>query len=335
MNRRELLRLVTMAAASIAVPTDWELIAHVMTKSGRVDSETFDDYAALNSHLWQVFALSTTKMSVLPLVRGQIATLVESLGQGQPAEVRHRLCILTADLFQLTGEIYFDSNHYAEAAHCYTLAATASKEADAFDLWACALTRHAFISVYRRKYTAALPMLEFAAGLADRGDSTLSTRHWVAAVQAEAFAGLGWLDPCQRALDRANEIREMSGLGHSSGWLRFDSSRLAEETGTCYVALRHTDLAESALTAALAELRSPRRRGGVLADLAVIGVQRRDVDMLVTHAEAALDLAEQTGSGVIARRLLLLRNQLDPALGGQRVHRLHQRLATVTGALAA
>ena len=34
--------------------------------------------------------------------------------------------------------------------HCYTLAATASNEADAFDLWACAITRHAFIEMHEQ-----------------------------------------------------------------------------------------------------------------------------------------------------------------------------------------
>jgi hypothetical protein len=335
MNRRELLRLVTMAGASLAVPVDWERMEYVITGTGRLDSETVDEFGALNSHLWQVFALSTSKASTLPLVRSQIAAVVDSLRQSQSLEVRQRLCVLAADLFQLAGEIYFDGNHYTEAAHCYALAATASKEAEAFDLWACALTRHAFISVYERKCEAASPMLELAAGLARRGDGTLSTRYWVAAVQAEAFAGLGRPDLCQRALDLAEEIHNLPGPVHNGGWLRFDGSRLAEERGTCFVALRRPDLAETALTTALAQHLSTRRRGSVLVDLALIGVQRRDVDLLVTHAEAALDLAQQTGSGVIARRLQGLQTQLAPMLGGMRVHRLHQRIATLTGASAA
>jgi hypothetical protein len=53
------------------------------------------------------------------------------------------------------------------------------------------VNRHAFISVYERQFTAAAPMLDLAAGLARHGDGTLSTRHWVAAVQAETYAGLG------------------------------------------------------------------------------------------------------------------------------------------------
>jgi len=335
MNRRELLRLVSMASAVLAVPVDQERVAYAIDGTGRLDSETVGEYGTLNSHLWQVFVLSTSKASTLPLVRGQIKVLLDSLRQPQSLELRHRLCVLAADLYQLAGEIFFDNNEYTEAAHCYALAASASKEAEAFDLWACALTRHAFISVYERQFQTASPMLELAAGLARRGDATLSTRHWVAAVQAETFAGLGQLDPCRRALNTAEQVHQLTGPVHNGGWLRFDGSRLPEQRGTCYVALRRPDLAETALTTALGQHLSTRRRGSVLVDLALIGAQRRDLDMLVTHADAALDLARQTGSGVITRRLRGLQTQLVPMLGDTSVHRLHQRIATVASASAA
>jgi hypothetical protein len=249
--------------------------------------------------------------------------------------LHRRLCALAADLFQLAGEIHFDANRYTEAAHCYALAASAGKEAEDLDLWACALTRHAFIGVYERQCAAAAPMLDLAAGLAGRGDGTLSTRYWVAAVQAEAFAGLGRLDDCRRTLDVAEQVHQLTGKVHNGGWLRFDGSRLPEERGTCYVELRRPDLAETALASALTQHLSPRRRAGVLIDLALIGVQRRDSSLLVMHADSALDLARQTGSGVIARRLRGLQAQLTPLLQDRNVHRLHQRIATVTGTSAA
>ena len=47
----------------------------------------------------------------------------------------HRIHTLLADLFQLAGEIFFDSTAYTDAAHCYTLGATASREAHHHDLW--------------------------------------------------------------------------------------------------------------------------------------------------------------------------------------------------------
>ena len=72
-----------------------------------------------------------------------------------------------------------------------------------------------------------------------------------------------------------------------------------EERGTCYVQLRRPDLAEVALSDALRQKLSLRRRGIVLTDLAMVGVQRRDLDRIVMYADAALDTARQTGSGVM------------------------------------
>lgn len=121
-----------------------------------------------------------------------------------------------------------------------------------------------------------------AAQVAQRGDGQLSTRYWVAAVQAEAYAGLGDLDACNRALDHADQVHTLTGQINNGGWLRFDGSRLAEERGTCYLELRRPDLADKSLTAALELDLSPRRRGAVLAELATLGVERGDVDQRMT-----------------------------------------------------
>lgn len=221
----------------------------------------------LNSHLWQVFMLASSKSKVYPLVQDHLAALVESLQRSATEATHRRLCALAGDLFQLAGEIHFDANQYTDAAHCYSLAASASREAGAYDLWACAVTRHAFIGVYEREYGKAVPMLDLATNLSRRGDSGLSTRHWVDVVRAEALAGLGDFDGCQRALDAAEHVRDLTGQIHNGGWLRFDGSRLHEERGACYTMLRRPDLAEVVLVDALthnlsaAAARRPRRPG--------------------------------------------------------------------------
>lgn len=53
----------------------------------------------------------------------------------------------------------------------------------------------------------------------------------------------------------------MDGQVQNGGWLRFDDIRLAEERGACFVELRRPDLAEAALTEALGQGISLRRRG--------------------------------------------------------------------------
>lgn len=261
----------------------------------------------MNGHLWQVYVRARTKGSVGPLVRDQLSSLNSAIDSGSDTALR-KLCEAAADLFQLAGELAFDGDRYTDAAASYSLAAIAGREAGSFDLWACALVRHAYVELYQRRYRQAAQTLSGAEQVARRGDSSLSTRHWVACVQAEAYAGLGELAACERALDNAEKVAELDGPGHNGGWLRFDGSRLAEERGARYVQLGRLDLAESVLFGALtqdalAPGQSFRRRAAVLTDLAAIGAKRRDPDQVVTYGREALRLAHESSSGYVARRL--------------------------------
>jgi hypothetical protein len=290
-----------------------------------------DQYEALNAHLWQVFGSSTSKRASFPLVRRQLDVLTAALQQSQDETTHRRLCGALGDLCQLAGELFFDESRYTDAAHCYEIAASASKEAGAFDLWACALVRHAFIAVYERRFDQAAPVLELAGRLARRGDGMLSTRHWVEVVHAQTFAGLGELDSCHRALDMAEQVEALEGPAHNGGWLRFDGSRLAEERGACYTELQQPDLAEPVLTQALARGLSLRRRGSVLTDLAMVGIQRHDPEQVVTYANAALDVVRQTESGVVGQKLNHLRLHLEGLADDRHVRRLDQQIVALTG----
>ncbi|OZM69969.1 transcriptional regulator [Amycolatopsis antarctica] len=331
-NRRELLRLMSLTGSLLAVPVadvlDVERLAASTT--GRPGSATLDEYASLNVHLWQVFAHSPAKRQALPLVRRHLSVLTDHLQQPQSAHNHRRLCGLVGDLFQLCGEICFDGNRYTDAAQCYALAASASKEAGAPDLWACALTRHAFIGVYERRFGQAAPLLDGATSVARRGDTSLPTRYWVAVVQAQTYAGLGKFDSCQRALEMAGRVTELNTPA-TSGWLRFTGSRLAEERGSCFVELGRPDLAEPALNEALARSLSVRRRGSVLTDLATVGARRGDAEQVVLYGGAAVDAARHTGSaGYVGRKLATLKPQLKPLLADKHVRNLDRQIATFT-----
>ncbi|GAA2061477.1 hypothetical protein GCM10009839_85640 [Catenulispora yoronensis] len=320
MNRRELLQLLSIAGALVAVPQLDGAERHVMP-------ESIDELEQMNSHLWQAFALSQSKRAVYPLVRQQLGLLTAALERNQGIATHEKLCALAGDLFQLAGEVFFDSNRLVDAGHCYTLAASASKEAKAFDLWACALTRHAFVAMSEQHFTQTLPLLNVASSLAKRGDNQLSTRYWVAQVRAQALAGAGDFDGCSRALDEAETVSAMTGAFQNGGWLRFDDSRLAEERGRCYIELGHPDRAESALIAALSQKLSARRRGSVLVDLAVLGMQRNDVGQTAHYGSAALELADATGSGYIGRKLHALNNQLTPLVTDSQIHDLSEAIS--------
>ncbi|MEV7504289.1 helix-turn-helix transcriptional regulator [Streptomyces sp. NPDC093018] len=327
MIRREFLRILTVSGAFTALSAeDAEGLAEGMSPGVPAD------FARMNGHLWQVYRLARSKSAVYPVVRDQLTTLNDALAsnRGSPRP----LLSAAADLFQLAGEVAFDGNRYAAAAASYSLAASVSKDAGAYDLWACALVRHAYVDMSEQRYRHAAQMLGAAERLAGRGDSCLSTRYWVASVQAEAYAGLGDLEACERAMDRAEAVRDLTSDSVDCGWLRFDGARLAEERGSRYVRLGRLDLAEKALKdalgqTALASGQSYRRRGAVLTDLAVVGVRRRDIDQVVEHAREAIELARSSGSGYTARRLQALCDEFGTLSRDHRVAELEAEIAAL------
>jgi len=333
MKRRKFLRLLSMLGTFVPIsdrPLDLERITQAPTHNQQVDTATINEYAALNTRLWQIFRTALPKKTAFPLIRQQIDVLSDSLQQPNTTTAHQHLCALTSDLLQLAGEIHFDNNEYTEAAHCYTLAASASKEAHNFDLWACALTRHAFLEIHERHFKKAAPILDLATHLAAKGDSTLSTRYWVSTIKARTQAGLGQLNACRRSLETAEHVQHLKGQIHNSGWLRFDGSRLPEEHGTCYIELTQPNLAEPALTHALQPNLSLRRRGSILTDLAITSIQKGNLDQTIAYTNAAIDTTQQTNSGFLKRKLRHLQHHLTPLPHNNNTRQLITHLHTLT-----
>ncbi|MCX4822700.1 helix-turn-helix domain-containing protein [Streptomyces sp. NBC_01142] len=324
MKRRDVLGLLAVTGALVTLPGSDE------APRGHTAAALLVTGEELHRSLWQVFTLSDSKRAAFPAVRRQLDALTKGLAEARTSADRGRLCTMTADLYQLAGELFFDANRYTDAAQCYTLAANAAHAGGDHDLWACAMTRHAYVELYARRAPAAQPLLAVASRIAQRGDSALSTRHWVAAVQAQAYAAMGDIDACTRALDEAEKVHSLDGNFHNGGWLRFDGARLPEERGACYLQLGRPDLAEEGLTAALAQPLSLRRRAAVLSDLAVLGVHRGDVDQVVHYAETVLSLADRSNSGFIGKKLDGLRGRLAPLMSDGRVSDLDHRIAALS-----
>ncbi|MBD0692326.1 helix-turn-helix domain-containing protein [Streptomyces sp. CBMA123] len=323
MKRREVLGLLAATGALITLASGESTTA----SAASVPSPDADDL--VNAHLWRVFSASRNKQAIYPLVRHRLGVLAAGLRSVSSGDERKQLCGLAGDLYQLAGEILFDANRYTDAAQCYTLAAAAAREASKHDLWACAWTRHAYIELSERRFAIAEPILAAASRIARRGDDQLSTRHWVAAVQAQAYAGLGQLESCARALAEAEQVRDPTGPMQNGGWLRFDGTRLAEERGTCYLALGRPDLAEQSLRSALEIGLSPRRRGAVLAELAALSAHCGDIDQVVHLSAASMALADETGSGYIAKKLDGLKPHLAPLMKDARIAELHDHISTL------
>ncbi|MFF5077480.1 helix-turn-helix transcriptional regulator [Actinoplanes sp. NPDC000266] len=328
MYRRELLRLFGLAETLICLPPAVESDDRPASRR----SADLTELRNFNAHLWRVFGLSATKHLVYPLAQDQLQVLIGHLDRVKTESEHRQVCILVSELFQLAGEIFFDSDLYADAAHCYNLAASAAKEAGAHDHWACALTRMGYVSLYDQRYDQAARILDAASRIAARGDGQLATRYWVASVRAQTAATLQDVEGFQRFWSLAEQITGARDLINPGGWLRFDGNRLDEERGACHLTLGQPELAAGALTTAFVRSVSPRRRSSLLIDLAVVGARRRDADEILQHGHAAVDIAEQSRSpGYLGRRLRSLQTQLIPLKGDPRIVALDDRL---TGVLA-
>ncbi|MCX4097391.1 hypothetical protein [Nocardia sp. alder85J] len=310
MNRRELLRLLSIATTTLVTPPaiDWDRVQFTAA-SGRVDGGVLDQHAILNQMLWKSYGEAETKATIFSAAREHLTILVDGLRSSPGAKLRSRQLELIADVLQLTGEILLDGNHLAEAAHCYALSGTFAADAQAYDLWACALTRHAYIGIFDNRYDDALPLAEEAIEVARRGDGALPTRFWAESVRAQVQAGRGEADECQRAFDAARGVLGLGGTP-SVGWLRFSGERIDEEQASCLIQLGQPEPAERILNPLLERPLSARRRASVLVDLAAAGALRGDPVQTVWFGGASVDIARRTRSGYVGRRLDQLRSHL-------------------------
>ena len=63
----------------------------------------------------------------------------------------------------------------------------------------------------------------------------------------------------------------------------------------------------------------------------MVGAQRRDPEQLVMYADAALDIARQTHSRMVGRKLQVLRAHLGSFVGDRHVRHLDEQITAVIG----
>lgn len=330
-KRRELLHLLGFASSALLLSSpliDWERVATLANRRLSLDEQALQDLATINSHLWKLFMGASTKSSVLKGALGQLKMLLQFLKEPQTPHIQQRLSLLASDLSQLVGEIFFDVLDYDTAQSCYVFAASAAKEASAYDLWACACVRHAYVSIYEGRYADALPLLGHARSVAQQVDlSVLPTKQWVGAVQAEVEAGMGNLEGCQKALDQTYDVPALTNT--SPAWIRFDGSRLPALRGACYVQLRRPYLAEPALREALKQPLSLRRRGMIYTDLSLAALQRNEVEAACSYGQELVKLTSEGSSGFLDKHIQKVRSHLTPFAESPSVKSLEQQIVSI------
>jgi hypothetical protein len=105
-----------------------------------------------------------------------------------------------------------------------------------------------------------------------------------------------------------------------------------EEHASCLVQLNQPEQAEHLLLPLLDRSLSSLRRASVLVDLATAGALRHDPVQAVWFGGTAVDIARQTRSGYVGRRLDQLRHSLADMPNDRHTAHLKQQIATLASA---
>lgn len=298
MFRRELFRLAGAAGVLAIAPLGASSSSDTFSQLG--------DYAAVGRHLWKVYGRVETKADVLPSVAEHLQSLHDALSTTPDP----RLVALHSEVLQLLGEVFFDAGHSDDAISAYLMAASAAKEADDFDRWACALARYSLVLNSEQRWSDSRNLLTAAERVAARGDSALPTKQWVASVQAEVAAAEGDASAAERAWDTASTVLDLPAPVGNGGWLRFTGDRLPEQRASGYLTLGQYDQAEAELSIALNGSASPRRTAAVLTDQARLAVRQRAYEAALEPARQAVDIATRTSSRYVFGKLQGLQAEL-------------------------
>jgi len=314
-----------------------ERFLRALKKPSTIDERTLHYFELRTETYWQDrHSAALASSDLLSYVIEHLQKVMTLLEGSLFPTIRTRLCCIASGIAQLAGHLLFDMGEFAHAQNFHQIAITAAQEGTNQALEAVAWGRMSFTWTYSGNTPAALRCIQWARHLAAENVNT-PVRAYLAAVEAEIQAILGSSRSCLKALEIAEFVEDRQYPREEMYWLHFDRSRLAGYQGICFRRLYHPedartssflDEAQRALTDALALLDPGRiqRRPTLLIDIAGTYAQGGDVERACGHATQALSIMAQTKSQTVAKRLLRLRQELEPWKETQYVKNLDQQM---------
>ncbi|ONH30560.1 helix-turn-helix transcriptional regulator [Pseudofrankia asymbiotica] len=319
-ERRGFLRM--MAAGGVAVvpigttagaadEPPWDRLSAALSQRSPVTPELAHQ---LGQHTAGLFGLEerVPARTLLGRVTGHLSTLTQLLESTTRSPIRRELASTAGETAALAGWLAFDMNDSASALAYYRVAIEAAREADDPALWACVLGYESYQPGAAGRHDQACALLAEAQRRIGRGANPL-TRSWLAAREAEEQAARGDGRAAATAIDRAQEAFAKADTPDRVWTGFFDRGRLDGLRVTTMMRLRRPTAAYAAASDALraAGPAATKKRSLLLADIAEVHLQRRDIDSSCRFAADALAIVAQT----------------DFSLGLGRVQRVRQRLA--------
>jgi tetratricopeptide (TPR) repeat protein len=144
------------------------------------------------------------------------------------------------------------------------------------------------------------------------------------------LAGLHDNKACFVALRQAETAIGQARPDEDPPWMySFDEGRLAALAGICYRHLGKLTAAERTLQEALEALDASRtrRRSEALLELALVQLEKEDIDKACRFATQSYEAAVEAGSVLGQRRVGAFRSRLDRWSDAEAVRRLDEQLA--------
>lgn len=248
-------------------------------------------------------------------VVGQLHEVTDLLQEPHPEAVGRRLFRVAAELAELAGWMSYDVGLQPSAQKYFVLALHAAKEAGDRPLGAYVLSSMSRQMIHVGRPDDALELIHLAQ-YGSRDSATATTQSMLYAMEARAYAGMGQVNKCHRAVRMAEEAFTDSRPGEDPDWIRFFSeAELNAENAhsyrdLAYVAGRsptYASLAEPVMARAVelfsADAEHQRSYALNLVGMATVHLLQKSPEQASHLAGQALDVAKRIRSERVNTRI--------------------------------
>jgi hypothetical protein len=299
-----------------------ERIMWAASKPSRLDTVTLAHLESQMPGFWNLLPdkVGTSSSTLLGCVESQLQTITKFVTVPQPESTERRLWAMISELSQVAGQMSFDMKNHVQARTYYSTSIKAAQSAGNDALQAVAFGRLSFLPTYDGHPEQSIPFQEEARRLASKSASA-TTRAWLSAVSAEAYAHIGSNGDTDAAfasrhlLDQAELLSIATPTGNEDPFYTgFDIVKLHGYKGACFVRLTDPENALLSLQVAINTVNPTRirYRSILCTDVAMAHSQSGDTVEACKQATTAFDLTLQTGSANVSQRLQDFRQSLIP-----------------------
>ncbi|SRR6266487_918283 len=335
-DRRDFLR---MTGATLLIPAQtalnlepWERFSKALKRPSSMDQTTLDHLETLAKNSWQLIPDVTGVVSseLRDYTVTHLLNVTELLDGSLTDNTRKRLTSIGGEFSMIAASMSANLRDFDKAQSYYRASIEAARESGNRPLEAVGLASLAIRLTHLDQADKALPLVQEARHLTTQS-GTMTTRTWLAAVEAEVQATLRDYKACFRALSDAEQVPQQYVSSEDPYLTTFSPSLFAGYQGVCHMRFGEPEAAYRVLHEALIQLNTPSisRRCYILTDLVSACIERRDIVEACSYARQALALTTQAKSPALWQRINDIYKQLEPWKDVQSVKEFNEQLRAV------